>query len=72
MLSLNIGLRLVKENYILRFSSGQKFDYTVIALNSVYTRYQIDIEYYETVAKDKLNIVVKSPIARRVLFEDGQ
>lgn len=65
---MNIGLRLVKENFKLQFGNLQKFDYSVEALNTKYTRFKLMIEYYESVAKDKLAISVKSPITNRRLL----
>ena len=62
ILKLNVGLRLFKSNFLLKFGSGQSHSYSITATNSKYTSYQLDIYYYETIAKETLTIKVVSPL----------
>lgn len=48
VVNLNIGLRLVEANFILKFSTITKFQYKVKAINSLWTAYQMIINYAES------------------------
>ena len=63
-IALSVGLRLVAANFILNFSSITQYSYTVVAMDSQYMTYQLNIVYYQTAANNNLNIQIKSPISR--------
>ena len=61
---LNLGLRLIQGNFILKFTTITNFVYTVSNLNPQYTLYQLVITYYQSPQNEQLSISVKSPISR--------
>jgi hypothetical protein len=69
-LELTIGLRLVKENFVLGFSDDKvKFDYEIEKTNSKYTQYKLIINYHTTVQNVKLSIKVVSPVSQLTSLE---
>ena len=63
-MQLNIGLRLIPGNFILKFTTITKFGYSVNPLNPQYSIYQLVIVYYQSPQNEKLSISIKSPISR--------
>lgn len=62
---MTIGLRLVKENFVLGFSDDKvKFDNEIERMNSKYTQYKLVINYQTTVQHAKLSIKVVSPVSQ--------
>ena len=66
MLQLSVGLRLVKGNFIIQFTSITNFAYELYNTNSRYTLYLLTITYYQSIQNQQLAISVKSPISRRL------
>jgi len=48
VVQLNLGLRLIQGNFILKFTTISNFVYKVINLNPHYTLYQLVITYYQS------------------------
>jgi len=46
IIRLNVGVRLIDRNFILKFTSITKFNYILTALNAYYTEYELLITYY--------------------------
>ena len=46
VVGLDVGLRLVKGNFVLSWVSLTNYQYHVYAINSIYTRYMLVIDYY--------------------------
>ncbi len=64
-LDLTVGLRLVRENFVLTFSdNGVSFRYELERMNSKFTQYKLIINYETTVQNAKLAIKVVSPISQ--------
>ena len=47
VVGLNVGVRLIKGNFILTWTSLTNYQYEVYALNAWYTQYQLVINYFE-------------------------
>ena len=69
VVSLTVGVRLIKGNFILKFTSLTNYQYYVYQLNSYYTRYMLVVVYFEDAYDQKLNISVINPIATARLLE---
>ena len=63
---MNVGVRLIKGNFILTWTSLTNYQYEVYALNAWYTQYQLVINYFEDAQNQELSISVVSPIVRRL------
>ena len=47
VVGLNVGVRLIKGNFILTWTSLTNYQYEVYALNAWYTQYQLVINYFQ-------------------------
>jgi hypothetical protein len=64
-LELTVGLRLVRENFVLAFSHNEvDFGYELERMNNKFTQYKLTINYETTVQNAKLAIKVVSPISQ--------
>ena len=64
-LELTVGLRLLKDNFVLTFSQDKvKFDYEIEKTNTKFTQYKMIINYQTTVQNVKLGIKVISPASQ--------
>ena len=72
VIGLDIGIRLIKGNFALLWTSLINYQYEVYTLNNWYTRYKLVITYYEDAQNQQLSIAVTSPIARLLAYDNYQ